>query len=242
MEAAGMSCDFVGHPAAAGVPAGVAAVAAFRDRHGLGAAPVVLALPGSRRGEVARLAPRFGAALGQAVPAGVRVVLPTLPAIAREVRAAAAGWPVAPLVVEAGPDRDAAFATARAALAASGTVSLELAAHGVPMVIGYDFNPVSRFLIWRMARIDTVTLVNLVSGTRAVPEFLGTRCRAELMAPALAALLQEGPERDAQAHAMAVTMARLGRGGEAPGLRAARSVLAALARPGRPGGAPALRP
>jgi lipid-A-disaccharide synthase len=211
MEAAGMSCDFVGHPAAAGVPAGVAAVAAFRDRHGLGAAPVVLALPGSRRGEVARLAPRFGAALGQAVPAGVRVVLPTLPAIAREVRAAAAGWPVAPLVVEAGPDRDAAFATARAAL-------------------------------WRMARIDTVTLVNLVSGTRAVPEFLGTRCRAELMAPALAALLQEGPERDAQAHAMAVTMARLGRGGEAPGLRAARSVLAALARPGRPGGAPALRP
>jgi lipid-A-disaccharide synthase len=77
-------------------------------------------------------------------------------------------------------------------------------------------------------RVDTVTLVNLVSDTRAVPEFLGTRCRADLIRPVLADLLNNGPARDAQGQAMALTMDRLGRGGEPPGLRAARSVLAQL--------------
>jgi len=82
----------------------------------------------------------------------------------------------------------------------------------------------------RAALIDTVTLVNLVSETRVVPEFIGERCRADLIAPALLDLLENGPARDAQIAAMQVTMDRLGQGGEAPGLRAARSVLAAIKR------------
>ena len=80
----------------------------------------------------------------------------------------------------------------------------------------------------RMALIDTVTLVNLVSETRSVPEFLGPACRPGAIAPALLTLLTPGPERAAQAAAMDLTMERLGRGGEAPGMRAARSVLGAL--------------
>ena len=72
------------------------------------------------------------------------------------------------------------------ALAASGTVSLELAANGCPMVIAYDMHPLTLWLMRRMALIDTVTLVNLVSETRAVPEFLGERCRADLIAPGAA--------------------------------------------------------
>jgi lipid-A-disaccharide synthase len=96
------------------------------------------------------------------------------------------------------------------------------------MVIGYDMNPITRAIVGRLLRVDTVTLVNLVSGTRAVPEFLGPRCRADLIAPALAALLEDGPARAAQAQAMALTMERLGRGGEAPGLRAARAVLGVI--------------
>jgi lipid-A-disaccharide synthase len=113
------------------------------------------------------------------------------------------------------------------ALAASGTVSLELAASGTPMVIAYDMSWLSRLIIGRMLRVDTVTLVNLVSETRAVPEFLGDRCRADLIAPAVLGLL-EAP--GAQAEALEVTMERLGRGGEAPGLRAARAVLDGLGR------------
>lgn len=227
MTAVGMSCDFVGHPVVAEPQADPASVAGFAARHGL-AAPWLLALPGSRKGEVARLAPVIGAAL-RAVP-GVPVVLPTVRGVAGLVRALVADWPVQPLIVTDAEDKRAAFGGARVALAASGTVSLELAAAGVPMVIAYDMNLLSRFVIARLLKVDTVTLVNLVSETRAVPEFLGARCRAELIGPALAGLVPDGPAREAQMQAMALTMERLGRGGEAPGLRAARSVLAAVAR------------
>ncbi|MGA0776686.1 MAG: lipid-A-disaccharide synthase [Gemmobacter sp.] len=234
MDAAGMGCTFVGHPAAAAPPAPPAEVAAFRAHHGLGAAPVLLALPGSRRGEVARLAPVFGQALASLVARrpDLRVVVPAVAALGAEVRARVAGWPGAPVVIVEGeaPEgaKAAAFGAARAAIAASGTVSLELAAAGVPMVIGYDMNPLTRAIVGRLLRVDTVTLVNLVSDTRAVPEFLGARCRADLIAPAVAALLDDGPAREAQMRAMDLAMGRLGRGGEAPGLRAARAVLGVI--------------
>jgi lipid-A-disaccharide synthase len=113
------------------------------------------------------------------------------------------------------------------ALAASGTVSLELAASQTPMVIAYDMSWLSRMIISRMLLVDTVTLVNLVSDTRHVPEFIGARCRAELIAPAVQAVFQ-APQ--AQQAAMALTMQRLGQGGQAPGLRAARAVLQGLGR------------
>ena len=93
------------------------------------------------------------------------------------------------------------------------------------MVIAYDMHPLTLWLMRRAALVDTVTLVNLVSETRVVPEFIGPDCRADLIAPALEAVLADP---SAQRAAMALTMERLGRGGEPPGLRAARSVLAAL--------------
>ncbi len=234
MQAAGMSCDFVGHPVVTARPAGPDTAAGFRAAHGISSdAPLVLGLPGSRRGEIARLAPRFGAALSQVARAhpGLRVVVPTVAASEDVARARTADWPGAPVVLtQGGEEKRAAFAAADAALAASGTVSLELAAAGVPMVIGYDMAPLTRFLMARLLRVDTVTLVNLVSETRAVPEFLGRECRAGRMAPALEALLRDGPERAAQHAAMARTMARLGQGGPPPGQRAADSVLGFLGK------------
>lgn len=231
MEAAGMSCDFVGHPVVAQPLATEAEITAFRNRHGLEpGAPLVLALPGSRRGEVERLAPHFDEALMRLrdrVPE-MRVVLPTVAGVSRLVHEMSARWPVAPIVVEEESDKRAAFATAALALAASGTVSLELAANATPMVIAYDMNWLTRLLIRRLLRVDTVTLVNLVSDTRTVPEFLGEDCRPDRIAPALFALIEDPEARRAQEAAMALTMERLGRGGEPPGLRAARSVLAHL--------------
>ncbi len=234
MAAAGMTADFVGHPIAAAPRATPAETAAFRARHGIAeAAPVLLVLPGSRAGEVRRLGPVFGAALARmhAARPDLRVVLPTVAAVAPAVRALAAGWPGAPVVVEDRADRPAAFASGTVALAASGTVSLDLAAARVPMVIGYDLAWLSRLVIGRMLRTRTVTLVNLVSETRAVPEFLGAAFRPAPLADAVLALMPDGPARAAQTSAMALTMARLGEGGEAPGLRAARSVLARLGQP-----------
>lgn len=231
MRAAGMSCDFVGHPVVSEPRATGAEAAAWRTRAGIAAEEkLLLVLPGSRRGEVSRLAPKFGATLGllkDRVP-GLRVVLPTVRGVSDMVRAAVADWPVPALIVEDRADRLAAFAAADAALAASGTVSLELAANRVPMIIGYDANRLTWAIVWRMMKIDTVTLVNLVSETRAVPEFLGPACQPEAMADAVVALFGDAGARAAQLQAMEITMTRLGEGGEAPGLRAARSVLGAL--------------
>ena len=234
MQAAGMSCDFVGHPVVSERLASAAEASAFRAAHGIAAdAPLVLCLPGSRRGEVARLGPRFDEALMRLrdrLPE-MRVVLPTVPGVADMVDAMVRRWPTAPVVVQGESDKRAAFAAADLALAVSGTVSLELAANGVPMVIGYDMAPVSRALIGLLLKTDTVTLVNLVSETRAVPEFLGRHCQPGPMANALLRLLDDPEARAEQLAAMDLTMQRLGRGGEPPGLRAARSVIAAVRAP-----------
>jgi len=219
MQDAGMTCDFVGHP----VVAEPLATAAERATMA-GPYPLFLALPGSRRSEVSRLAPVIGAALGliQAAHPQTRVALPTVPHLTSLVRDLTASWPITPQIIEDAATKRAAFAMADVALAASGTVSLELAAAGCPMVIAYDMHPVTLWLTQRALRIDTVTLVNLVSQTRTVPEFIGKSCRADLIAPAVLALLQSPL---GQQDAMHLTMQRLGLGGAPPGLRAARSVL-----------------
>jgi lipid-A-disaccharide synthase len=238
MTEAGMTCDFVGHPVVAEPVATPLQAATFRQVHDIAAeAPLVTALPGSRRSEIGRLLAPFGGALQRVADrhGSLRVVLPTPRHLSAEVAAATRDWPGRPVILTA-PDvatRTAAFAAADAALAASGTVSLELAAQDCPMVIAYDMAPVTLWLMRRMVRVDTVTLVNLVSETRTVPEFIGRDCTPDRIAPAVMALLEQGP--GAQAQAMQTTMARLGRGGEAPGLRAARSVLAVLARQGKTG-------
>lgn len=231
MQAAGMTCDFVGHPVVAESLATPEETAAFRAAHGIAPdAPLVLCLPGSRRGEVERLGPRFDEALMRLrdrVPE-MRVVLPTVPGVVDLLGAMVRRWPSVPIIVQSGDEKRAAFAAADLALAASGTVSLELAANRVPMVIGYDMAPISRALIGMLLKTDTVTLVNLVSDTRAVPEFLGRNCQPGPMAHALLRLLDDPDARAEQLAAMELTMERLGRGGEPPGLRAARSVLAAV--------------
>lgn len=225
LEAEGVPCRFVGHPVATRPPPDPAAGRAFRAAHGLDG-PVLCVLPGSRRSEVGRLAPVFGDALAILTRhrPDLRAVVPAAPAVAAMLPEAMAGWPGRPTIVPPG-DKAAAFAASDAAIAASGTVSLELAHARVPMVVAYDVHPLTRLLLARMLRTDTVTLVNLVSETRAVPEFLGRDCRPGPIAEAAHALLEDA---SAQRAAFALTMERLGAGGEAAGLRAARAVLDAL--------------
>ncbi len=222
MEAAGMTCDFVGHPVVSEPQATDAEIALFKAAHG---DRIALVLPGSRRGEVSRLAPVFGRALEQ-LPKDARVVVPTVPHLADMVRDLTRLWPGNPLVVTDAAEKRTAFGAATAALAASGTVSLELAASGTPMVIAYDMSWLSWQIISRMMKIDTVTLVNLVAEQKAVPEFLGPACLPGPVGAAFARLMSVPSERMRQAEALELTMRRLGRGGEAPGLRAAKSVLA----------------
>ncbi|WP_299636252.1 lipid-A-disaccharide synthase [uncultured Ruegeria sp.] len=232
MEQAGMDCDFVGHPVASEPIATPDEIAAFRNRFDLADAPILLALPGSRRGEIERLAESFGGALRLFIDdhPNYRVVIPTVGSTTDLINELVREWPGTPLVLDprnvgaeqATADKRAAFGVADLALAASGTVSLELAAQNTPMVIAYKLNWLTQKVAERMVKLDTVTLVNLVSDTRAVPECLLNNCQPERIAEALREVA-DAP--DAQQHAMNLTMDRLGRGGEAPGLRAARAVL-----------------
>ncbi|MFW8634564.1 lipid-A-disaccharide synthase [Cribrihabitans pelagius] len=232
MEAAGMECDFVGHPVVAEPQATPQEIARFRVDFGLADAPFLLVLPGSRRTEVSRLAPVFGEAVKPFLKAHPRykVVVPAAEPVADLVKEHLGLWPGKPVLLDpraltpelAAAHKRAAFAGADLALAASGTVSLELAAAATPMVIAYDFQWLTWQVMKRMALIDTVTLVNLVSETRVVPECLGPECTPERIAARLGEVAR-APQ--AQQAAMALTMERLGRDGEAPGLRAAGAVL-----------------
>ena len=232
MQRAGMSCDFVGHPVVTDPIATNEEVAAFRDDFGIGDAPLVLILPGSRNNEVSKLMAPFGETLAlarQTMP-DLQCVLPAAPHVVGAVQEAAQNWPIRPIVLdhrELGETtyevaKRAAFRAADVALAASGTVSLELAANDTPMVIAYDMGWLSRQIIGRMLITDTVTLVNLVTDTRVIPEFIGKNCRADLIAPAL---LESLIAPQGQLRALRDTMDKLGRGATSPGTQAAGSVI-----------------
>ena len=232
MQRAGMSCDFVGHPVVTDPSATNEDVAAFRDDFGIGDAPLVLILPGSRNNEISKLMAPFGETLAlarQTMP-DLQCVLPAAPHVVGAVQEAVQNWPNRPIVLdhrELGETtyevaKRAAFRAADVALAASGTVSLELAANDTPMVIAYDMGWLSRQIIGRMLITDTVTLVNLVTDTRVIPEFIGKNCRADLIAPAL---LESLIAPQGQLRALRDTMDKLGRGAPSPGTQAAGSVI-----------------
>jgi len=232
-ERVGLAATFVGHPileSAAGQGDG----AAFRARHGIARDARVLAvLPGSRSGEVGRLAPVLGPALQRiaaAVP-GLRLAVPTVPNVADAVRAMAAGWPGDPVVTVDTAEKYDAFAAADAAIAASGTVSLELAMAGVPPVIVYKLSPLTAAIVRRMVRVRYASLVNIILDRMAVPELLQGDATPERIADAALAFLQN-PERAAMAVAdQQAGLAAMAAGDEPPSRQAARAVLdMALAR------------
>lgn len=233
LEAVGVRCDFVGHPVVERPQPTAAAASAMRRAALRGAeGPLILVLPGSRRSEVDRLAPVFGRALSRlaTLRPGLRAVVPAAAPVAERVSQAVSSWPVSAQVIDPmqdgeGARKAAAFAAADVALAASGTVALELAAADTPMVIGYDMAWVTMQIMRRLVRVDAVCLVNLVSETRAVPECLGAECRPDLLADALAATLADPAPQHA---AMRTTMQRLGAGGPPPGERAAAAVIDGL--------------
>lgn len=253
-EAVGLPCDFVGHPAMAAPQADAAAAAALRARLDIAPeAPVLLALPGSRMGELRRHMALFGETIRllKADRPDLRVILPTVPGVADAAAGMSADWAVAPDLLDprdAAPEiaaarKRAAFAAATAALCASGTVALELAAADLPMVSVYRANPLTAWIVRRLVSVGSANLVNLVAGapplpgarreTRApepgpVPELLQENFTARAAADAVAPLLIDGPARAAQRAAFAVARAALGGDGPPPETRAARALLADL--------------
>ena len=165
--------------------------------------PVVLVLPGSRPAEIRRLLGPFGAAIERVRrdAGNIELLLPTVPALADEVTHATANWPVVPRVIEDPAEKLRAFRIARAALAASGTVTLELALAAVPTVAAYRVAGWEAVIARRLIRVPSVILANLVLGENIVPELLQDECVPERLAAALLPLLGDGSERRRQLEA-----------------------------------------
>ncbi len=228
----GPPCGYVGHPLTEQLNS-LRPNAEERVRRE-GAPPLLLVLPGSRRSEIRRHMAVFGAALGKLQADGVAfdLVLPTMPHLVDAVRAGAEKWPVAPKIVVGEQEKRAVFRTARAALAKSGTVTLELALSGVPMVTAYRVGGAEAAILSRAIRVQSVILANLVMGENIVPEFLQKDCTAENLARALRPLLSDTPERKRQMDGFAKIDAIMSTGNTAPSVRAADIVLATM-RKGR---------
>ena len=229
-ERHGVPALFVGHPVLeSGAETGDAA--RFRTSHGLAPdAPVVVLMPGSRRTEVARLMPVFGRAmtlLAARVP-GLVPVVPVAQTVAPKVTAAAASWPVRPIVVTEIADKHDAFAAAAAALTKSGTSTLELALAGVPMAVTYRVNPITAAIARRLIRVKHVAMVNLLAGHRVVPEMLQQDCTPEHLSQVVYDLLSDGTSAALQQAAFKGVMETLHTPGETPSQAAARAMLAMI--------------
>jgi len=226
----GLPATWVGHPVLeAGFTHGDGV--AFRKRHGIGADKRVIGvLPGSRRSEVKRLLPIFKEVVARLAErhADVHVIMPTVDTVAHEVYTASDGW-AAPVTVVMDPDqRRDAFAACDSAMAASGTVSLELALAAVPHVIAYKVNRFSALAFRLLSKTKYVNLINILVGHEAVPERLQGKCKPEVIADDLALLMRDEMRRVAQRADFSAALSKLSPGGERPSRKAAQVVLSLM--------------
>jgi lipid-A-disaccharide synthase len=221
----GPPCSYVGHPLTeqfASLRPGVEE-RARRDAP----PPVLLVLPGSRRSEIRHHMAVFGEALGRLQSKGVafELILPTMPHLQEPIAEALKTWPTKPLVVIGETEKRAAFRIAHAALAKSGTVTLELALSGIPMVTAYRVGAMEAFILRRAIRVSSVILANLVIGQEVIPEFLQENCTPGKLSQALGDILADTALRRRQLEAFATLDATMSTGNQPPSVRAADIVL-----------------
>lgn len=196
----GPPTSYVGHPLLERLDALRPSEAESRSREN--GPPLVLILPGSRPVEIGRLAAVFGEAIGRIAKAQpIDLVLPTLPARLEQISAAVGHWPLKPRIVTTEAEKYSAFRRARAALAASGTVTLELALAHVPMVAAYRVSALEGVIVRRLILSNSAIMPNIVLDEQVVPELLQENCTAEKLAAALLPLLTDTPQRRRQLEA-----------------------------------------
>ncbi len=230
----GPPCTYVGHPLTEQL-ASLRPSAEEQQRRNA-RPPVLLVLPGSRRSEIRHHMAVFGRALEllQAEGSAFELVLPTMPHLLDPIREALKDWKVAPRIVVGEPEKRAAFRIAHAALAKSGTVTLELALAGVPMVTAYRVGTVEAWIVRRAIKVRSVILANLVLGENVVPEFLQEDCTPDNLSRALRDMLFNTPMRQRQLKAFTGIDSIMATGDKSPSVRAAEVVLSILRRSRKP--------
>lgn len=223
-ELAHLPASFVGHPVVSEMPLGNGD--AFRARHALAKeARVMCVLPGSRRNEILKHMPVLEAVVRLLAPHNLTYIMPVASHLMPLVQEKIAQWAQPCLVIDAGEKQDG-FAASDFALAKSGTVSLELAVHGVPMVTFYKVNKVTAFLIRKVIRIVRFNLVNILLGREVIPECMQEHCTPENIYSRMLPLLEQETARAVQQQAMQKVTEMLGRGIKpSPSEKAAQMVL-----------------
>lgn len=223
---AGVETRFVGNPVFQSAAQGNADAALFRDKHAIGDAPLLAVLPGSRKNEVRRLIGPFRETVDllAAEKPDLRVAIPVAPAVEAEVKSLTKDWLRSPIVVPAN-NRYQVFAAADAGLAASGTVTTELAIFRTPMIVAYRVGWLSALWFRRVIITPYVTLLNIVAGRAVIPEFLQGDCKPAVMAAALTPLLADTPARKAQLEAFPELLGSLGVGGPPAAEEAGKAIL-----------------
>jgi lipid-A-disaccharide synthase len=222
----GIASTFVGHPAIES-GAGHGDGPAFRAKHAISPdATLLCVVPGSRPGEARRMLPIFAPALAMIMEKhpDLRVVIPVADAAADLVAQLTRDWPF-PVVFASPADRFDAFAASDAAMAKSGTVTLELALAGVPMVVAYRVSPATAFIVRRLISVKHASLVNLLTEREVVPEFLQENCTPERLAAGVEALLDSSEVRERQRQSFRELAKALGDAHPSPSERAAKVVL-----------------
>ncbi len=225
----GPACSYVGHPLIERIADLTPGPEDLHRRNQ--APPLIVVLPGSRHSEVERLMPIFAQTLKLLADqsGAFEAVLPAVAHLEAEIKSKVADWPVKPRVISGEAEKFSSFRRARAALAASGTVTLELALAEVPMVVAYKISALES-LVRPFIKVPSIVLPNLILGDNIVPEFLQENCTPEALAAALAALIRDGPERQMQSRGFPQIADRLRLpAGETPSSRAAAIVLDTIA-------------
>ncbi|MDR1667180.1 MAG: lipid-A-disaccharide synthase [Bacteroidales bacterium] len=187
-EKHGLKCTFVGHPVIENTAHIHVSPAEFKAKYGIPEAAVLLTvLPGSRHSEVSRLAPVFCKVVRQLYVhfPGLYLLIPTIDAMAEEIAAAFGKTGIPHLLIRGQQERYKAFKVSDFAMAASGTVSLELTACGTPHVIAYKFNRLTNMMIRRLATTRFANLINILADKLVIPEFVLANCNEKQLTPAV---------------------------------------------------------
>jgi len=228
-----LPASFVGHPVLeSGANTGNAI--RFRNRHNLAPdTPILTVMPGSRRTEVSRLLPIFGAALNL-IAARIPNLIPVVPLagpVAETVATSAKHWPTSPILLDSIEDKHDAFAASAAAMTKSGTSTLELAMANVPMLVSYRVNPLTAAIAKRLVTVRYASILNLIAEREIIPELIQATCTPQRLAETLLPLLTDPVAAATQRAACQAVLHQLAPPQGTPSTAAAAEVLALLDSP-----------
>jgi lipid-A-disaccharide synthase len=226
----GLKTTFVGHPVVERAKNMVGG-AALKEKYGIAKDKLVLGvLPGSRSSEIRFLLPEFRQAVEVLARSHeeIHTLVPAVPHVAERIREGTKDWPTPITLVEGPDEKFATFDAMDIALAASGTVTTELALAAVPSVIGYKVGRLTGFIAQRLVQVPFASLVSIVIDQEIFPEFIQAECTGSNLASALQKLIADPEAQERQKGQMTLALEKMGLGRERPSLRAADAILATI--------------